>query len=242
MDLVTNEQLRERLAIAAEALRKAQEQAIAGRLALELMHEIKNPLEALGHLTYLAREEADNSDKVRNYMNLAEEQIATVNQIASQTLGFAQSSQSPKRFDLVQVAEAALRIHQRTIEAKKIHLIKDLSEAVVAPVHTGEMLQVVSNLIVNALDALPANGTLRLRLRKRHDKVHFVIADNGHGIRAEHSRQIFQPFFTTKENRGTGLGLALSQTIIERHRGNLRMRSSVLPGKNGTTFRISLPA
>ncbi len=107
--------------------------------------------------------------------------------------------------------------------------------------YTGEMLQVVSNLIVNALDALPEDGVLYLRLRKRRGQVEFVIADNGHGIPPDHGDTIFQPFFTTKGDGGTGLGLALSKRIIERHNGRIRVRSSVRPGKSGTAFKISLP-
>lgn len=242
MDSTTNETLQDRLAVATEALRKSEERAIAGQLALELMHEIRNPLEALGHLTYLARQEAGESQKLCEYLDLASKQMATVRQIANQTLGFARASQFPKPIDLVELAEAALRIHQRAIKAKQICLVRDLPNGVVVPVHTGEILQVVSNLIVNALDALPADGTLCLRLRKRAGEVDLLVADNGHGIPIEHHHLIFQPFFTTKQERGTGLGLALTKKIIEKHRGKIRMRSSVRPGRNGTTFRISLPA
>ncbi|WP_158749115.1 sensor histidine kinase [Acidobacterium sp. S8] len=235
-------ELEARLAMAAEALRKSEERSTAGQLALEVMHEIRNPLEALGNITYLTRECADDPAEVRNYMHLAEEQMASLNQIANQTLSFARTSQVPRPIDLVGLAEAALRIHQRAIAAKKIRLLKELPERIVAEVHTGQMLQVVSNLILNAVDALPEEGILSLRVRKRDGEVHFVIADNGHGIPKEHSSEIFKPFFTTKEGRGTGLGLALSKNIVERHKGRIRMRSSVRPGKSGTIFKISLPA
>jgi signal transduction histidine kinase len=234
--------LKAQLAVAVEALRKTEEQAIAGLLALEVMHEIRNPLEALSNLTYLAIMEADDAEKVRSYLRLAEEQMASVRRVASQTLSFAKSRSSPKSINLVALAEAALRIHQRTIESKKLHLVKDLPEVVVAPIYTGEILQVISNVIVNALDALPEDGTLFLRLRKSQGKVHLTIADNGHGIPAEHIDAIFKPFFTTKEEKGTGLGLAISKRIIERHSGRIVLRSSVRPGKSGTLFRISLPA
>jgi signal transduction histidine kinase len=205
------------------------------------MHEIRNPLEALGHLNLLTREDANQPEKVRSYTKLADEQIATVMQIASYTLGFARPSLTPKPCDLAQVAEAALRIHRRTISSKSVRLVKDFAEGVFAKVHMGEMLQVISNLIVNALDALPAFGVLHLRLRKRGGRIHLVIADNGHGIAVVNKDRIFRPFFTTKENRGTGLGLALSEKIIERHFGSIRMRSSVRPQNHGTTFRVCLP-
>ncbi|WP_263385631.1 sensor histidine kinase [Granulicella arctica] len=234
--------VQEKLAIAVEALRKAEERATTGQLALEVMHEIKNPLEALGHLTYLADKEADDPIKVHEYMQLATEQMVILRDIASYTLGFARSTPMPKPTRLALLAETGLRIHQRTIDSRKIHLIKDLPEDLTVSVYPGEMLQVVSNLICNALDALPATGILRLRTRKRGHEIDLVIADNGSGIPAQHHQAIFEPFFTTKEERGTGLGLALSRKIVERHHGSIRMRSSVRPGKSGTVFKISLPA
>ena len=215
-------------------------QITAGQLALEVMHEIRNPLEALGHLTYLTLQAANDQDKVASYMRMAEEQLSTLNQIVSQTLGYARSGQ-PTISNLVELAEAAIRIHQRKIEAKKIHLLKDLPAGVTAEIRTGEILQVVSNLIVNAVDALPPNGILVVRLRRRRDGIFILISDNGHGIPVQNSRRIFEPFFTTKEEKGTGLGLALTKRIVERHGGRIWMRSSIRPGKSGTTFRISLP-
>lgn len=137
--------------------------------------------------------------------------------------------------------EAALRIHRRTIEAKKIRLQSELPDNVLAELHTGEVLQVVSNIVKNALDALPAGGTLRLRLRGQRGEVQFVVADNGEGAPKENLDETFQPFFTTKGKNGTGLGLSLSKAIVERHHGRMRIRSSVRPGKSGTAFKISLP-
>ena len=235
-------ELQDRLASTVETLRLVEERAVAGRLALEVMHEIKNPLEALGHLTFLAAQDADHPEKVRRYMSLAEEQMATLTHIASETLGIARVSSVPRPIDLVALTEAALRIHQRTIESKRVHLVKDLPGSVVVPVYTGEMLQVLSNVIVNALDALPPGGTLAVRLRKRQGEVQFVIADNGHGIPAEDRAEIFEPFFTTKEERGNGLGLSLAKKIVERHRGKIFVRSSIRPGKSGTIFKISVPS
>ena len=215
---------------------------LAGQLALEMIHEIRNPLEALSHLTYLTLQEPGDRDKVIRYMQMAEEQMATLNGIVSQTLGFARTSPTSKPNDLAAVAEAAIRIHHRAIAAKKIHLVKDLPAGILAEVRSGELLQVLSNLIVNALDSLPSDGLLWVRLRKCADRVHILIADNGHGIPAEQTVSIFQPFFTTKGDNGTGLGLPLSKKIIERHGGCIGVRSSTRPGRSGTTFRISIPA
>jgi len=225
-----------------ETLRKAEERAIAGQLALEVMHEIRNPLEALANLVYLTTMEAEEPEKVRAYMDLAEEQIAHANRIASQTLGYVRAAPSPQPTNLVDIAEAALRIHRNTLQKKRIHLVRRFPEQLVGEVHTSQMLQVLSNLISNALDALPAEGLLYLRLRKSLGNVQIVVADNGHGIPKDSYEEIFRPFYTTKGHRGTGLGLAISKSIVEKHGGQLRVRSSVRPGNSGTTFKISLPA
>ncbi len=169
----------EKLASAIEALRRCQERSMAGLFALEVMHEIRNPLDALGSLVYLAAG-AQSLTLVHEYMRAAKEQ-------------------------------------------------------------TGEILQVISNLIGNALDALPQKGTLSIRVRKRFDRISLVVADNGHGISPDNLGRLFQPFFTTKNDQGNGLGLALSRKIVERHGGSIRARSSMHPGKAGATFLVDLP-
>jgi signal transduction histidine kinase len=221
---------------------KADERATAGLLALELMHEIRNPLDALDNLLYLSFQKADEPETVRSYLRLARERTATLSQISANVLDFARCSILPKPTCLVAVAEAALRIHQKAIEAKKIHIVKNFPESLKAPVYSGEILQLASNLIANALDALPLEGTLWLKLRKRRDQVHLVVADNGHGIPSELVAQVLQPFFTTKEDRGTGLGLSLSRKVVDHHHGEIRLRSRVRPGKSGTMLKITLPA
>jgi signal transduction histidine kinase len=221
---------------------RAEERATAALLALELMHEIRNPLDALDNLLYLSFQKAAEPEAVRNYVRLAREQTATLSQISANVLDFARCSLLPKSTCLVAVVEAALRIHHKTIEGKRINVVKNLPESLNAQVHSGEILQLVSNLIANALDALPLEGTLWLKLRKRRDQAHLVVADNGHGIPGEFVAQVLQPFFTTKADRGTGLGLSLSRKVVDHHHGEIRLRSSVRPGKSGTVFKITLPA
>ena len=233
--------IQSKLTITSEALRKAEERATAGQLALEAIHEIQNSLQVVQNTTYLALAEAKYPTRVRKYLKMANEHVGILTRITTQTLRFAKSSQSA-RANLTELAEAALRIHRRKIEAKEVHLVKDLPRDLVAEVRMGEILQVISNLIVNAVDALPNGGILSLRVRKVQGKVRISVADNGHGIPAEYSRKIFQPFFTTKQENGTGLGLAISKKIIERHNGVIRMRSSARPGKSGTIFHVCLPA
>ena len=224
-----------------EALQRTDELVLAGRLALELMHEINNPLDALGNLTYLAMQELDDGDQVQIYLQQIQEQVTTLKRIVSQTLGLAKSSPVLKKERLKELAQAALRIHGKAIKSRRIHLVPEIPEELSAEVRAGQILQVLSNLTANALDALPEAGTLRLRVRKTSNSVHILVADNGQGIPVEHSASIFEPFFTTKQGRGTGLGLHISKKIIEGHQGKIQMRSSVREGKSGTTFRVSLP-
>ena len=224
------------------ATEAADQRATAGRLALEIMHEIRNPLETLGHLCYLAGQEAEDPDQVRRYMVSAEEQLRTLSRIASQTLSFAKLSQDRKPIDLVTLAEAALRVHQKNIEAKRIHLVRKLPSNLIASVQGSRILQVLSNLIANAVQAMPNEGQLTIRVKKCSGCVEFVVADNGSGIQPESLEKLFQPFFTTKEQDGNGLGLSLSKRIVEDHGGKMSVRSSVRPGRNGSVFKVRLPS
>ncbi len=225
----------------AKALRECQTLAAAGQFAAAIMHEINNPLEAIANLTFLTELAADDPDRVRMYIGMLDEQLGTVIRIANQTLSYYRPSGAHQTADLVSIAESALRVHQPKISAKQIRLLKRLKEEVSVIVHTGQILQVLSNLIANAVDALEENGRLYLRVRKGGGEVHITIADDGHGIPEEILSRVFDPFFTTKEERGTGLGLAISKAIIEEHKGRIRTRTSTRPGRTGTAFRISLP-
>jgi signal transduction histidine kinase len=102
-------------------------------------------------------------------------------------------------------------------------------------------MQVITNLLLNAAQASPAGSSIRIRVHRRRNKVLLIIADRGAGIAPEHVHRIYEPFFSTKTEGGTGLGLWVTQQIVGKHRGTIRMRSSTRPEKNGTIFRIALP-
>lgn len=224
-----------------ELVQRAEQQATAGELALELMHEVKNPIETLGYLTYLAAHEADDAESVRKYMRIAEEELARVGAVVRQTLSLARSSAPAAPVDLVELAETALRLHRRTIEGKRVQLTRTLPEKLMLEAQHGPLLQVLSNLIVNALEAMGEAGALSVRVRKRNDEVELIVADNGHGIAQEHLERLGERYFTTKGEAGNGLGLTISKKIVEQHRGRLRVRSSTRPGRSGTVFKVSLP-
>ncbi len=220
---------------------QTEQRVSAGHLALEIMHEIRNPLEVIGHLSYLADQEAESPEQVRTYMRLIEEQIRTLSRITNRTLSYAKLPESRGLVDLVALTESALRIHQRAMEDKHIHLVRKSSGLAVAKVDGPRMLQVLSNLIANALDAMPAKGQLTIRAKKRNGHVELLVADSGHGMQPDVLERLFQPFFTTKEKGGNGLGLSLTKRIVEDHGGKLLVRSTVRPGRSGSIFKIRLP-
>lgn len=237
----TNEELRERLRIAEESLRRSERLAIAGRFAGAIIHEVNNPLEALSNLVYLTKQEAQDPENVRRNMLVAETQLDRLGEITRKTLSFYREQSGPKPFDLVEIAESALRIHAHRLSAGSVELRKQLPKQLIVKASGGEILQVLSNLILNAIDALPEKGAvLRLRMRTDRKRAHITISDNGHGIPPAVRKKLFEAYVSNKSS-GTGVGLWLSKRILDKHQGTIRFRSSHQPGKSGTTFRVSLP-
>jgi signal transduction histidine kinase len=224
-----------------QIVRQCQELAVAGQFAAAIMHEINSPLEAITNLSYLIQREVENPVQVLEYCQLLDEQLLTLTKLSRQTLSFFKAPEAVQVIAISALAEAALRVHNKNIVAKQIKLRKKLLADVTVEVNPGAMLQVFSNLVANALDALPAKGVLAISMKRGAAEVHVTVADNGPGIPSSVLPRIFDPFFTTKEERGTGLGLAISKAIVERHNGRIRTRSTTSPKRNGTAFRVSIP-
>lgn len=224
-----------------ESLRQSQNLAVAGQFAATIMHEINNPLEAVQNLNYLVRQNSGNAAMVDQFSQLIDEQLAVIVRIAKQTLSFYRPVVARERILIASVAEAALRIHQKSIAAKEITIVKRLAGDVSVEAQPGEILQVLSNLIANAVDALPLHGSLHVRIHRSHAGTCIVVADNGPGIPDAVAARIFDPFFTTKREHGTGLGLAISKAIVEKHQGSIKSRSTTRSGRSGTAFRVSFP-
>ena len=174
-------------------------------------------------------------------MLVAESQLNRLAEITRKTLSIYREQSEAKQFDLVEIAEAALRIHSHRFAAGSIELRKELPEQLMVKALGGELLQVLSNFILNALDALPEkHAVLCLRMRADKERAYITISDNGHGIHPSIRKRLFEPYVTNKSS-GTGVGLWLSKRILEKHWGTVRFRSSHEPGKSGTTFRVTLP-
>jgi PAS domain S-box-containing protein len=228
-------------------LRTTEKLAAAGRLAATVAHEINNPLEAVANLVYLAKRDLPDAVKVASHLNSVKQELNRVTHITRQTLGFYRDTSSPVRFNVASALDDLLGLYERRFETRNIRVIKQYDNDTDIVALAGEIRQAFSNLLTNALDGMPSGGTLSLRVHKAHEwnnahvrGVKITIADSGSGISPQHKQNLFQPFFTTKADVGTGLGLWITRGIIEKHGGFIRVKSRV--GENhGTTFSIFLP-
>jgi PAS domain S-box-containing protein len=228
-----------------EALRQTEKLAATGRLAASIAHEINNPLEAVTNLVYLARKQPSN---VARYLTMADQELDRIAQITKNTLGFYRDSVSATEVDISQVLAEVISLYERKLHFKRINLRSDFGTGIKITGFPGEIRQIFANLIANAIDALPVQGCLTIRAsqacaRDGVDRpgVRIAFMDNGSGVAPENRTKIFQPFFTTKKDVGTGLGLWLTLGLVTKHRGSLRLRSSVAPGRTWTAFFVFLP-
>jgi len=226
------------------ALRESEKLAATGRMAATIAHEINNPLEAVVNLVYLAKNDPNISPQTRDYLASADVELGRVSHMVRQTLGFYRENAGPKWIDAGEMVKQIAELYRNKLLRKNVHLELEIENGEVFAVE-GELRQVVSNLISNAIDALEMNGRIRIRVRRLHRNgnslVRITVGDNGHGIAPENRGKVFQPFFTTKAAVGTGLGLWVSKGIIEKHNGRISLRTSTRPQRSGTVFCVDFP-
>jgi len=229
------------------ALHTTERLASVGRLAATVAHEINNPLEAVLNSVYLAQHQPDISEETRAYLDLADKELVRVAHIAQQTLGFYRDNSQPVSLDLQTVIADVITIYEGKLRCKFLHLEKRIQPGVTVVTLQGELKQILSNLLANAIDASTERGRIILTCRTFQkpcgaDGVRITIADNGTGISPANQQKLFAPFFTTKRTVGTGLGLWITKDLLERHGGSIRLRSSTGAGHSGTVISIFLPA
>ncbi|HWZ52894.1 MAG TPA: ATP-binding protein [Granulicella sp.] len=227
---------------AQSALVQSEKLAAAGRLSAAIAHEINNPLESITNLIYLIDTTPDISPAVKSYTQEALSEVSRLAHIARQSLGFYRELTGPAWFDLNESVDAALAIYQKRFDAKRIRIERNLGEALSLQAVKGEIRQVISNLLVNAFEAMSEDGMLHLETAAT-DPDHIVlrVIDNGSGIAAEAIDHIFDPFFTTRDGTGTGLGLWVSDSIVAKHGGSIEVSSNTEAPNQGTKFEVTLP-
>ena len=227
---------------AQEALRTSEKLAATGRMAATIAHEINNPLEAVMNLLYLIETGTDSSDDVLKLATQAQTELARVAHIARQTLAFYRDSTRPVDVDLHEIIDSLLDIYKREIQDKGLAVRVEIEDGLTVHGFAGELRQVFANLIRNAVEAMQAKGSLQIRGKKESDgRVLITVKDSGPGVPASIQERIFEPFFTTKGVNGTGLGLWVTQGIVQKHGGVITVASPPNGGVSGAEFTILLP-
>ncbi len=227
-----------------EAMRRSEKLATAGRLAASIAHEINNPLEAVVNLLYLARHDSVHA---AGYLTQAEQEVGRVARLAQQALGLVRDANSPGLMDPAAIMDETLQLYCRKLSGRKIHVTRRYRGDCQILGYAGELRQLLSNLLVNAVDAMAEHGTLHVRVARgrawsnQRDGVRITVADTGSGIPRDRLQQVFEPFYSTKKDAGTGLGLWISRGIVEKHQGSIRVRSRAVGSTTGTAFSIFLP-
>ncbi|CAN5536955.1 hypothetical protein BH10ACI4_BH10ACI4_23780 [soil metagenome] len=231
---------------AEEALIGSEKLASAGRMAAVLAHEINNPLAAVMNLLFLAQTSADTPGPVRQYLEMADGELKRIAHITRQTLGFYRESTAPTTFRVITLLNSVTDLLQAKIVSTQVTVKKECNDLLQITASFGELRQVISNLMLNSLDALGERGRVTLRASISRDllsgsaRIRITLADSGQGIDATVLPRIFEPFFTTKGSIGNGLGLWVCKQIIQKHSGSISVRSRTGEG-HGTTFSIVLP-
>lgn len=231
-----------------EALRRSEKLAATGRLAAAIAHEINNPLEAVVNLLYIARSVVSTSaSDAAKYLAMAEKELARVAHISKKTLAFYRDSTDPCETDICSLVREVADLYSSQASSARVQIKGEYNCSSRPEALPGEIRQVISNVLANAIDASSPDGLLRIRVHDDVDQktgkrgVRILVADNGTGIPDSIRAKLFQPFVTTKKDKGTGLGLWVSASIIERHNGHIRVRSIVKKGRSGTCMSIFLP-
>lgn len=229
----------EQMAVQAEKI------ATTGRMAAVIAHEINNPLASVLNLIFLARQGGLSPDEIQRNLALAETELERVSHLARQTLGYYRDSGAPLEVHLRELMDNVLSVYRNKILAHSVVVDADYADLRKIRVRPGEIIQIFSNVVSNAVDAMPHGGKLSISIGKdsgaTRESLRVVVSDTGHGIERENLGKVFQPFFTTKGILGTGIGLWVARQIAERHGGQISLSSSTEPGKSGTSVTVCLP-
>ena len=224
-----------------EQLQHSEKMASIGILAAGVAHEVNTPLTGISSYTQMLRQQIKNDDPRSALLEKIEKQTFRAAKIVNNLLNFSRSSKAEfENLDTNKVLLDVLSLLEHQLERGRIKVRKELNDLPLVRGNENRLQQVFFNLILNARDAMPKGGWLTLATRAEDDAVVVEVRDTGHGIKPEHVRRIYDPFFTTKGiGRGTGLGLSISFGIVQEHGGAIFVES--VPGQ-GTTFQVALPS
>jgi signal transduction histidine kinase len=204
-------------------------------------HEINNPLAALGNLLYLIKSEQGDGRRTKELVDAAQAEVQRLVTITRQTLAPHREPKFPVVTELSDLLDDVVALFAPKLQTTRISVHRDYQSDGQVLASPGDFRQVFTNLVSNAIDAMPTGGELRLKIeRSPQAQVIVRIGDSGCGIPPENAGKIFEPFFTTKGEKGTGIGLWVIKGIIEKTGGRVEVMSSAT-GETGTCFSIFLP-
>lgn len=226
---------------------QAEKLAAAGRMAATIAHEINNPLEAVTNFIYLARTTPNLPEEATRHLEVADRELTRVAQIAQKTLGFYRDTSRNKWVSVTELVEDVMLIYERKLRYKQIRTEVSIGPELKVFAKLGELKQALSNLLANAIDASHQEGSIWIRAHASckwidgaASGIRITVTDNGSGMPPEVQKRIFVPFFTTKGNIGTGIGLWVTKSLIEQQGGYMRFRSCQ-GTRSGTTMSFFLP-
>jgi len=226
-----------------QALRRSEQLAAAGRLAASIAHEINNPLEAVTNLLFLAKTDQGLSSTSKDLLEIADRELQRLSHITARSLKFYRQRTAPTLTGLDEIIDSVVFFHDPSIRLRNVQIERRYRLAPPVLCQPGEIQQVFTNLISNAIDAMQEKGKLVLAIRPATDRtgrdgVGVTVADNGSGMDAFMFSRLFHPFVTTKGETGTGLGLWVSKGILDNHGASIAVRSRKTAG---TVFRLFFP-
>ena len=234
---------------AEQALLLNERLAATGRMAHTIAHEINNPLEAITNLIYLAQHTSDPASESQSYLATAASEVQRISEISRQILSFHREASTPVTVPIAELVEDVLALSARVAWSKKVVTTVKADRTLRVNGYPARLRQVFSNIIRNAIEASSENGALAIRISRAHlsrgplpvAAVRVTVADHGMGIPPEFRARIFEAFFTTKEQKGSGVGLWLTHAIVQEHEGKLQVRSCTELRGSGTVFSVLLP-
>jgi PAS domain S-box-containing protein len=231
-----------------EMLRKTEKIAAAGQLAASLAHEINNPLMSVTNALYLLNHNLHLNADDKNLLRTATNELARVSRIVQQSLSYHRAGAIAQEVDLAALVEESLQIFSDRFKRAGVQLSKKIIPGLAITAVAGEVRQAIDNLLLNALEATPTGGQVAISMRPSHDwsdhnrrGMRLTIGDTGCGIPSEHLPRIFEPFFSTKQQRGTGLGLWVVRGIVLKHGAAIRVRSFAAKERTGTVISVLWP-
>jgi signal transduction histidine kinase len=220
--------------------------AVAGRISASIAHEIKSPLDSVANLLYVLRNAPELPEDLLSVVQTAEGEMRRASHIARSTLSLYRESAAPVAVELGPLIGSVVDLQQGELNQRRLRVEQRVRAMETIEAYPSELRQIIINLMQNAVAASGPGSRIFVRAQARNGGCSITIADQGAGVAPDHRPRLFSLFFTTKGDEGTGLGLWLVQSLVEKHGGRIRFRSRTAgespSGMRGTLFNIWLPA